>query len=280
MAILLALSSALVYGVADWCGGRASRFHPSAVVTLVGQVVSLVLIVIAVAVIGTPVPSLATFVWGLGAGAAGAIGLACLYYAFANGAMTVVAPISAVVGAGLPVVVGLATGERPRTIAYIGIAVAIVGVALVSGAIGRHDRPTPRRIIGYALVAGIGFGVLFVALDRTDSHSGLWPLVAARSSSVPLLIAIVLLTRSRLGSERRPLRLAFVAGGLDMAANVLYFEAVRGGLLSVVAVISSLYPASTVMLAFLFDRERVNRWQAVGMGAAVAALVMVTLGRG
>lgn len=280
MAILLALSSALVYGVADWCGGRASRFHPSAVVTLVGQVVSLVLIVIAVAVIGTPVPSLATFVWGLGAGAAGAIGLACLYYAFANGAMTVVAPISAVVGAGLPVVVGLATGERPRTIAYIGIAVAIVGVALVSGAIGRHDRPTPRRIIGYALVAGIGFGVLFVALDRTDSHSGLWPLVAARSSSVPLLIAIVLLTRSRLGSERRPLRLAFVAGGLDMAANVLYLEAVRGGLLSVVAVISSLYPASTVMLAFLFDRERVNRWQAVGMGAAVAALVMVTLGRG
>lgn len=280
MAILLALSSALVYGVADWCGGRASRFHPSAVVTLVGQVVSLVLIVIAVAVIGTPVPSLATFVWGLGAGTAGAIGLACLYYAFANGAMTVVAPISAVVGAGLPVVVGLATGERPRTIAYIGIAVAIVGVALVSGAIGRHDRPTPRRIIGYALVAGIGFGVLFVALDRTDSHSGLWPLVAARSSSVPLLIAIVLLTRSRLGSERRPLRLAFVAGGLDMAANVLYLEAVRGGLLSVVAVISSLYPASTVMLAFLFDRERVNRWQAVGMGAAVAALVMVTLGRG
>jgi drug/metabolite transporter (DMT)-like permease len=279
MAILLALTSALVYGVADWCGGRASRFHPSAIVTLVGQVVSLLLIGIAVAIIGTPVPAAATFGWGLFAGAAGAIGLACLYYAFANGAMTVVAPISAVVGAGLPVIVGLATGERPKTIAYVGIALAIAGVALISGAIGTHDRPTPRRIVGFALVAGTGFGMLFVALDRADPDSGLWPLVAARASSVPLLIVIALVMRARVGADRRQLRLAFIAGGLDMAANVLYLEAVRGGLLSLVAVVSSMYPASTVVLAFLFDRERVNRWQAVGMVAAVAALVLVTLGR-
>src|SRR5882672_9379229 len=106
MSILLAFSSALVYGVADWCGGRASRFHPSAIVTLVGQAISLILVVAAVAVMGTPVPAAATIGWGLIAGAAGAVGLACLYYAFANGAMTVVAPISAVVGAVLPVVVG------------------------------------------------------------------------------------------------------------------------------------------------------------------------------
>lgn len=280
MAILLALSSALVYGVADWCGGRASRFHPSAIVTLVGQVVSLVLIAIAVIIIGTPAPDAATLAWGLAAGAAGAVGLASLYYAFANGAMTVVAPISAVVGAGLPVVVGLATGERPEPIAYAGIALAIGSVALVSGAIGERQQPTPRRIIGFAVAAGTGFGVLFVALDRADADSGLWPLVAARSSSVPLLIVIVLFIGARVGAQRRQMRLAVVAGGLDMAANVLYLEAVRGGLLSVVAVVSSLYPASTVMLAFAFDRERVNRWQAAGMATAAVALVMVTLGRG
>ena len=280
MAILLALSSALVYGVADWCGGRASRFHPSAIVTLVGQAISLILIGVAVAVMGTSLPAAATFGWGLAAGAAGAVGLACLYYAFANGAMTVVAPISAVVGAVLPVGVGLATGERPEPIAYTGIALAICSVALVSGAIGHHERPTPRRIMGFAVAAGGGFGVLFVALDRADPDSGLWPLVAARASSVPLLVVIVLIAGARIGHERRQLRLAFVAGGLDMAANVLYLEAVRGGLLSVVAVVSSLYPASTVMLAFMFDRERVNRWQAAGMATAAAALVMVTLGRG
>ena len=280
MAILLALSSALVYGVADWCGGRASRFHPSAIVTLVGQVVSLVMIVVTVAIVGTPAPDAATVGWGLAAGAAGAVGLACLYYAFANGAMTVVAPISAVVGAVLPVVVGLTTGERPEPIAYAGIALAIGSVALVSGAIGERHRPTPRRIIGFAVAAGIGFGVLFVAFDRADPDSGLWPLVAARSSSVPLLIMISLCMGARVGPQRRQLRLAVVAGGLDMAANVLYLQAVRGGLLSVVAVVSSLYPASTVMLAFAFDRERVNRWQAAGMATAAVALVMVTLGRG
>ena len=134
---------------------RASRFHPSAIVTLIGQIVSLVLIVVAVAVAGTPMPGLPTFAWGWLAGAAGAVGLACLYYAFANGAMTVVAPISAVVGAVLPVTVGLALGERPAVIAYVGIAFAIVSVALVSGAVGHHDRPTPRRIMGFAVVAGL-----------------------------------------------------------------------------------------------------------------------------
>jgi drug/metabolite transporter (DMT)-like permease len=279
MAIVLALSSALVYGVADWCGGRASRFHPSAIVTLVGQVVSLVLIVLAVLMMGTPAPGFASFAWGFGAGTAGAIGLACLYFAFANGAMTVVAPTSAVVGAGLPVAVGLALGERPRPIAYVGIVLAICCVALVSGAIGEHDRPTPRRIVAYAVAAGTGFGLLFVGLDRTDPDSGLWPLVAARASSVPFLIVLVLVAGARIGDRRPMLWIAVVAGVLDMSANVLYLFAVRHGLLSVVAVVSSLYPASTVMLAFAVDRERVNRWQATGMATAVGALVLVTLGR-
>jgi drug/metabolite transporter (DMT)-like permease len=280
MSILLALSSAVVYGVADWCGGRASRFHPSVVVTLVGQVVSFAMIVVAVAVMGTPMPGPSTFWWGLGAGAAGAVGLSCLYYAFANGAMTVVAPISAVVGAALPAIVGLATGERPEPIAYVGIAIAIASVALVSGAIGHHERPTPRRIMGFAVAAGAGFGLLFVGLDQTDPDSGLWPLVAARASSVPLLIVLALAARARVGAQRRMLTVAVAAGALDMAANVLYLEAVRDGLLSVVGVVGSLYPASTVALAFVIDRERVNRWQAVGMAAAAGALVMVTLGRG
>jgi drug/metabolite transporter (DMT)-like permease len=277
MAILLALTSAAVYGVADYCGGRASRVYASALVTLVGQAVSMVLIVAAVLLVGTPFPRDSTMAWGMVGGAAGAIGLVSLYHAFANGAMTVVAPLSAVVGAVLPVALD---GERPQPIAYVGIALAIAAVALVSGAIGERDRPTPAPIIGFALLAGTGFGMLFVALDRTDPDSGLWPLVGVRAASVPILLVICLVIRARPGRHRGPLLLAVLAGFLDMFANLTYLEAVRGGMLSVVGVVSSLYPASTVLLAFALDRERVNRWQGVGMGVAVAALVLVTLGRG
>ena len=279
MPILLALTSALVYGVADYCGGRASRFQPSAIVTLVGQMVSLVLVFGITLVIGTAVPDVGTFGWGIVGGSAGAVGLASLYHAFANGSMTVVAPISAVVGAVLPLTVGLIDGERPEPIAYFGIAAAVVAVALVSGAIGERDRPTPMPIIGFAVLAGFGFGVLFVALDRTDPDSGLWPLVAARATSVPMLFVICMVLGARVGDKRSVLGLAVIAGFLDMAANLAYLEAVRGGMLSVVAVVSSLYPASTVALAFVFDRERMNRWQGVGMGLAGLALVMVTLGK-
>ncbi len=279
MSILLALVSAAVYGIADYAGGRASRVFASALVTLIGQVVSLVLVVVLVLLIGTPVPSGGTFAWGVVGGAAGAVGLVSLYHAFAHGAITVVAPLSAVVGAILPVIVGLAQGERPDVIAYVGIAVALVAVALVSGAIGEHDTPTQAPIIGFALLAGAGFGLLFVALDRADSESGLWPLVGARLASVPILLGICLVLRARPGAHRSPLLIAVFAGFLDMLANVTYLAAVRGGLLSVVAVVSSLYPASTVLIAFGLDHERVNRWQAAGMALAVAALVLVTLGR-
>jgi drug/metabolite transporter (DMT)-like permease len=156
---------------------------------------------------------------------------------------------------------------------------AIVAVALVSGAIGTHDRPTPVPIMGFAVLAGAGFGLLFVALDQTDPDSGLWPLLAARVASVPFLLVLCVVLRARPGAARRMLGLAVVAGALDMAANVLYLEAVRKGLLSLVAVVSSLYPASTVGLAFGVDGERVNRWQALGMVMAGVALVCVTLGR-
>ena len=282
MPILFALASAAVYCVADYLGGRASRLHPSAVVTLVGQMVSFAMVLVAVASMGTPVPSSGTLAWGAVAGVAGAVGLTSLYHAFAHGAVTVVAPLSAVVGAVLPVGAGLAQGERPAGIAYVGIVLAVVAVALVSGAVGERRRPTPPAIVGFAVLAGTGFGVLFVALDRTDGGSGFWPLVAARAASVPLLLVLCLVTGARPTRRRGGvggLAIAMVAGSLDMLANLLYLAASREGLLSIVAVVASLYPASTVALAFVIDRERVDRWQSVGMAVAVGALVLVTLGR-
>jgi drug/metabolite transporter (DMT)-like permease len=277
--IVLALSSAVLYGVADFFGGRASRYHPSVVVTLVGQTVSLFAVLVTLASMGTAVPGGATFAYGALGGVAGAIGIACLYYSFANGSMTVVAPISAVVGAAVPAAFGLATGDRPSPLAIVGMAVAIVAVALVSGAIGEHERPTPRSSMAIAAAAGALFGVLFIAFDRTDPDSGLWPLAAARLASVPFLVVLVLVLRQKVGPRRSMLRLAVVAGVLDMASNWLYLEATRGGLLSLVAVVSSMYPASTITLAMVVDGERANRWQWVGITLTLVALALVALGR-
>jgi len=279
MPVLLALGSALVYGVGDYFGGRASRHQASVVVAAFGQMVSLVLVLAAVVVMGTPLPSASTWAWSAFAGVVGALGIAGLYHGFAHGEISVVAPTSAVVGAAVPVVAGLLLGERPSGLALLGIVIAVTAVALVSGAIGTRQHNTPSRIVVLAVGVGACFGLLFVALDQTDSNSGVWPLVIARFASVPMLIGLAGLTRSRPSRHRGSLQLAVGAGVFDMGANVLYLAAVRGGMLSIVSVVASLYPASTVALAFSLDKERLTKWQAVGLAAAALALVLVSLSR-
>ncbi|CAN5456083.1 DMT family transporter [soil metagenome] len=279
MPVLLAFGAALVYGVGDYFGGRASRTQPSVVVTAIGQVVSLVLVVAAVLAMGTSVPSASTWWWSIGGGIVGALGITGLYHGFAHGEISVVAPTSAVIGAALPVVVGLSLGERPTVLALVGIVVAVAAVALVSGAVGHHQHNTPPRIVALAVVAGACFGLLYVAFNRTDPDSGLWPLLIARFASVPMLLMIGASARVRPARDRSSLQLSVVSGVFDMGANVLYLVAVRGGMLSVVSAVAALYPATTVALAFGLDKERVTRWQAVGMVAAAAALVLVSVSR-
>ena len=279
MPIVLALASAVVYGVADWFGGRASRVQASVVVAAVGQAVSLVLVVAGVLIVGTSPPGASSWWWGGAGGIVGALGIAGLYHGFANGDVTVVAPVSAVVGTVVPVAVGFALGERPSWLAWVGIVVAAVAIALVSGALGTHTHNTPPRIVALAVGVGVCFGLLFVALDRTDHESGLWPLVAARLASVPMLLLLAGAWGARPERHRSSLRIAVVAGVFDMAANVLYLEAVRRGMLSIVAVVSSLYPASTVALAFTIDKERIGKWQGVGLLGAAVALALVSVSR-
>lgn len=279
MPIVLALCSALVYGVGDYCGGRAARTQASLAVAAIGQMVSLVLVGTAVTVMGTSVPSAATWGWSAGGGIIGALGIVGLYHGFAHGDVSVVAPTSAVVGAVVPVTVGLAMGERPSVFALVGIVIAVTAVALVSGAIGTHQHNTPPRIVVLAVAVGGCFGMLFVCLERTAHGSGMWPLVIARFASVPMLLAISGAARVRVQRQRSSLQFAVTAGVFDMGANVLYLLASRGGLLSIVAVVSSLYPASTVALAFGLDKERVTKWQGIGLAAAALALVLVSLSR-
>lgn len=279
MPIVLALFSAFVYGTGDWFGGRASRVQASLVVAVLGQAVSLVLVGAVVVIAGTPAPASATWWWAAAAGVVGSLGIVGLYHGLAHGDASVVAPVSAVVGAVVPAVVGIVQGERPGPIAIAGIVVAVAAVALISGALGTHQHNTPPRIMLLAVGVGACFGTLFVLLDRTDSDSGMWPLVIARFASVPFLLLVMVAARSRPVRHRVSLLIAVTAGAFDMGANVLYLVAVRGGMMSIVAVVASLYPASTVVLGVAVDDEKVGRWQVVGLAAAAAALVLVSLSR-
>jgi drug/metabolite transporter (DMT)-like permease len=278
MSILLALCSALIYGTSDYCGGRAARRAPVVVVTLVGQLVSGVLTVVVVAALGDPFPDGADVAWAAAAGTMSTIGIAAFYYALANGAMTVVAPITAVVSAVVPVAVGIAIGERPSAWALIGVALALAAVALVSGLLGVADRPTAKVIGLLAVVAGVGFGLLFVFLDRTSDDSGLWPLLIGQVVSITLMAGAALATREPPTLVRPVIGLTALAGTGSVIANVCYLLATRRGLLSLVAVITSLYPATTVGLATILDGERLSRSQVMGMGLALVAVGLVSAG--
>ena len=276
---MLAAAAALVYGVGDYCGGRASRKIDSLVVTCAGQIFSLMLLGIFLVILGDPAPGMHDWLWGAAGGLGGFVGLTLFYYALAKGSMTVVAPLAAVISAALPIGTGLFLGDRPSLIAYVGIVIAIVGIALVTGAVGTAHAPTKLAIVGVATLAGCGFGWMFVCLDRTSSDSGMWPLLAARIASISIAATIIAFRgRSRLGQGRIP-AIALWAGFFDMGANVLFVFANRHGMLSLVSVITALYPVSTIVLALRLDHEKANRSQFAGMACAALALVFVSLGR-
>ena len=278
MEIVFAAAAAWVYGLGDFCGGRASRRLDSISVTLYGQLFGLILLALALVGFGDPIAPLVDWGWGALAGASGLVGLGLLYYCLANGAMTVVGPLTAVVSAVLPVMVGFALGERPSGLALVGIVAALAGIVFVTGAIGTPHVPTAPRIVVLTVLGGIGFGLLYVFLDQTSDESGMWPLAAARAVSIGIAAVIVLGRRGR-GPSGRVGLFAVLAGVFDMGANVLFVLATREGLLSLVSVITALYPVSTILLAVRFDQERLSRTQALGLVGAGVAVALVALGR-
>jgi drug/metabolite transporter (DMT)-like permease len=277
VAIVLALVAAFVYGVSDYAGGRTSRRASPFVVSLIAETSVLALLVVVVPATSTSTPERADLTWGAAAGAAGAVGIIALYHVLANGAMTVVAPITGVVSA--VVAVGLAIGERPSVLALVGVSMAIVSVALIGGLIGVPHVRTPVSLAMVALLSGASFGLLFVFFDQAGDDSGLWPLLGARLASGPLLVIAYVATRPHGRIDRRTALVAILVGVLGMSANFFYLLATRRGLLTIVAVVVAMYPASTVLLATVFDGERMRRPQLIGLAIAALALVMVTIGR-
>jgi drug/metabolite transporter (DMT)-like permease len=290
--ILLALGAAASYGTADFAGGRLTKKVGAVVVVLFSQVAAFVLLLGLLAVWKGSFSGSA-IVWGTTAGAAVVVGTCLLYRGLAIGRVSVVAPITAVLAAGIPALFGVAVGERPGPAAVLGGAIGLFAVVTITrapqpveattsasaaGQVGVVHSRRSQRGVPEALGAGVGFGLFFVLLDRSPDDSGIWPLVATRISEIAIAGAIVAL--GRLSVELRSgtaLRL-FMLGFVNVAADIFYLLATREGLLSLVAVITSMYPAVTVVLARVVLSERVLAQQSVGLALAGASVVLIATG--
>jgi drug/metabolite transporter (DMT)-like permease len=282
VAILLGLGAAASWGVADFMGGLASRWVRATLAVLTSQAVGLAALLVLLPLFrGEPFTRDAA-VWGGLAGMAGGLGLLFLYRGLGRGRMSVVAPVSAVVGASVPVVFDMATGDPVGAVTTAGLVIALAALALVSWHPGAERRAEAASLLQgglpEGLLAGLGFGAFFVLFARTGDASSYWPLLSLRVASVVMLATIALATGSFAGPGRRALRVLVAAGILDVAANLLYLLGTRRGLLSVVAVLASLYPAVTVLLARTVLKERLHRLQLLGLAAAGLGIVLITAG--
>jgi drug/metabolite transporter (DMT)-like permease len=282
VAVLLALLAAGVYGTADFCGGLAARRVAVATVVLVSQTIGCLLAVAAAVTWSADEAAAAPFGWGAAAGTATGVAVLLFYWGLAHGSMSQVAPVAAVCSASIPVVFSVVAGEVPGAVALVGIAAAIPAIALVSrertdSDLDRRDR----RPILAGVGAGVGFGAYFVLFDQAGTEAGMWPVVSARlASTVVAAVAFVAVVGIRRVEELREGFTPLVAatGAFDFAAIALYLAATGEGLLAVVAVVTSLYPASTVLLARVVLHERLQRDQFVGIALAVVAVVLIALG--
>jgi drug/metabolite transporter (DMT)-like permease len=291
MAVLLGLLVSLTYGTGDFFGGLASKRTPATSVVIGSFLVSTGLLVVATVTWGLvgdlPDPAARDLWLGAATGLVGPVALGLLYRGLATGRMSVVAPITAVVAAVVPSAWGIARGERPSAVALAGVAVALVAVVLISAAPEHPDHEPDEAhepdasVVPAALGAGVGFGVVYVLLGSTTHHAGLWPLVVSRPLSVALATLALVGWARRRGTPGRkgvvPARDAWPlvagAGLFDVTANATFLAATQRGLLSIVAVLSSLYPASTVVLARLVLHERLHRAQLAGLVLAALGVV-------
>jgi uncharacterized membrane protein len=275
----IALLSAFAYGAADFLGGLATHRSNTVAVVIVSQAVGLALLTVVILFLPGSGPAARDLVWGAVAGLAGGGGVALLYRALAIGPMSIVAPLTAVCAALIPVAAGVALGERLTPFTMAGIALALAAIVLVGQSPGRGARMAVRWDgLRSALAAGVLIGLFLVALARATPASGLWPLIPARVTSIAMFAAIALAAGRSIRMPLPVLRMAAGAGALDMLANALYLIAVQRGPLSLMATLASLYPASTIVLARIFLGERLSGSQLGGIACAVVATVLLVSG--
>ncbi|MGY5010476.1 EamA family transporter [Streptomyces sp. 900105755] len=276
IALLLALGSSLAYGCADFLGGLGARKAHVLRTVMVAAPASLAVELLLWPLLGASF-SPGALGWGAASGIASAAAFALLYRTLAIGPMNVLSPVTALVSAVLPVGVGLLQGEHLTATGVVGLPLALVAVVLVSAGDGAGSTRPSRTALLLAFGAGAAIALQLVFLHQAPTDSGVAPLIVGRAVSSAVTLAAAGLMHRRLGPERPAYALSATAGVLDSVANLLFLLAARSGDLTVVAVITALYPAGTVLLARGVLAERVHRGQLVGLGAAAVAVSLLAL---
>lgn len=281
LAVVLALLSALGFGSSDYTAGLASRATSVIRVTMLGQVAAMALIAVITPSFGRGGGlTVATASWGAGAGVAGVAGAMALYLGFRHAQFSVASTLSAVGSAVLSVAAGLVLGERPGALALTGIGLAIPAIAAVSASPGSTEAPALGRQalgIGYGLVAGVCFALYFVGLDRAGSGKGLWAVFVAQAAALIVAVVVGAATgQLRLPARGSRIQSAFT-GVTGALGTTFFFLASREGLLAVTAVITSLYPGSTILLARFLLGERLSRVRLAGLALAAASVALIAV---
>ena len=272
--IVFGLTSAAFWGAGDFCGGLATKSTQVYRVVISSQIVSLILLLALAVLLHEPLPPAGALFWSGVAGIFGVIGILALYRALAEGQMGIAAPVSAVVAATVPVIAGAFIEGLPGLPQLIGFGLAFAAVWLVS-------RTSHAKVqwndLGLPFLAGVSFGIFFVIIGSVGEAAVWWPLVAARFSSLGLLLGLTLLTHQPRLVGRSQLGLIVIIGVMEVGGNACYILARQSGRLDVAAVLASLYPAMTVLLARLVLKERLGRAQSIGVAAALAAIVLISI---
>ena len=272
--VLLGLAASLSWGSGDFSGGLAARRSNVLSVVIAAYTLGFAILFALAFIWSEPFPSALDMFWGTVAGLAGAVGLIAFYQALAVGRMGITAPIAAVLGAALPVIFSAFFVGLPNTLQLTGFVLALIAVWFISRPESAMGRP---KGLGLALLAGLGFGSFFILIDQVSPHAIFWPLAAARLSSIIVILAIVLIRRQEVLPKKAAFPFVLLAGSLDAAGNAFFVLATNSGRLDVAAVLSSLYSAVTVLLASIFLKERLTRFQAIGILVALIAIPLISL---
>ncbi len=272
--IFFGLAASLSWGAGDFSGGVATRRANVFSVVVTAHATGLVLLIALALVWSEPFPSATDLVWGCTAGLSGAIGLAAFYRALAVGRMGINAPITAILAAAVPVLFSAFFEGLPTPLQFVGFLLALIAVGLISGLGRATGRPEG---LGLALLAGLGFGGFLIFIGQVSHAAIFWPLAAARLSSSLFMLTILLIRRQEVLPKKAVFPVVLLAGTLDVVGNAFFVLAAHSGRLDVSAILSSLYPAVTVLLASIILRERVTRLQAIGILVALVAIPLISI---
>ncbi len=278
LSILLGLTSAITWGAGDFTGGIASRRTGTYRAVVFGEAVGLVLLLIVVFATPQPMPDFKSILLSIAAGALGTFGIVLLYLSMTQGKMSIAAPVSALLAAALPVIVGTITQGFPGYLALLGFGFALAAIWLISQSEdGVKDIFTHLSDLKLPLLAGVGFGLYFVLMNAATRETTFWPMVFARASGLIVVALFILIRRDPFAVVRAAWPVIILNGILDVGGNFFYVLAGQVGRLDISAVLSSLYPGSTVVLAWIILKERLTRTQWTGIACALIAIILFTV---